>query len=242
MLQEFLRCAGCATRFEVFGTGDALAAQRRDAARDQIRVRKIAHAHGGVETFADEIDKAVAVGGVHVQLRMTAGEIGQHRREVRRTEGQRRGDAKATADFAFGRDRVARGFEARRRRGRHARGSSRPPRSAPRRAWCAQAAARRDPAPVARGAGSRWTWEVRAGGLRRSRRLRRRPRRKCSNPPNPAWRSSFCDTEVTDSRGYRPSSRNARLRSANRPDRTGPTWRGSAMTKSQGVWKHEDAA
>lgn len=42
---------------------------------------------------------------------MTAGEIAQHRREMRWIESQRRGDAQAPADLAVGRDRLTRGVE-----------------------------------------------------------------------------------------------------------------------------------
>jgi hypothetical protein len=60
--------------------------KRTDATRYQVRVREMTHAHRRIEAFADEINKAVAVRGMHLQQRMPTRELGEHGRHTRQAE------------------------------------------------------------------------------------------------------------------------------------------------------------
>ena len=60
-----------------------------------------------VEPLADQVDQPVAVGGADLEPRVAHGELGQHRREVRVPERDRRGDAQPPARLALAAERVA---------------------------------------------------------------------------------------------------------------------------------------
>ncbi len=66
----------------------------------------MAHADGAVVAFGDQVDEAVAVAGLDVKLWMPARHLGEYRREVGGTEGQRRSDAQAAAKLAGGQYRL----------------------------------------------------------------------------------------------------------------------------------------
>ncbi len=111
VVQEILWCLGRAVGRDVSGAGHELAADRADAPCHQTRVRETADAHARVEPFADQVEKAVAVGGMHVQQRMAVRELGEHRREMRGPERQWGGDAQEPEHVTLGRNRVLRRVE-----------------------------------------------------------------------------------------------------------------------------------
>jgi len=60
-----------------------------------------------VESPGDEIHEAIGVRSVHLEIRMTPCELREHRRDVRRAEGKRRGHAQQAAHLALGGEAVA---------------------------------------------------------------------------------------------------------------------------------------
>ena len=95
-------------------TRDELAEDRRDAACDQIGIWEVPHPYRAVEALCDEVDEAVCVAGADAQLRMSARHLGESRRKVRRSEGQRGRDAQLPAQLALRQDRFSRQVDFRR--------------------------------------------------------------------------------------------------------------------------------
>src|SRR5687768_14996036 len=106
MRRNFLWCLRCPMCREIRRARDRAAAERTDAPRDQVRVRESAEPNGGVEALSDEIYALVAVRGMHLELRMTARELREDGRDVRRAERKRCGNAQQPAHVALGGDAV----------------------------------------------------------------------------------------------------------------------------------------
>ncbi|MNN64975.1 hypothetical protein D3C81_1804500 [compost metagenome] len=104
MSVQFVRGFRGAVRFDVVGACDELGVDRADTPRDQVGVLQITHANGAIIALGNQVNEAIAVAGLHVQLRMTASHFRQHRGEVCRPERQRHCYAQATAQGAGGQD------------------------------------------------------------------------------------------------------------------------------------------
>jgi hypothetical protein len=57
-------------RFDIVRARDELSIDRPDASRDQVGVLKIANPDRAIETLRDEIDEAITVAGMDVELRV----------------------------------------------------------------------------------------------------------------------------------------------------------------------------
>lgn len=102
MGDEFLRRLGGPMRFDVVRARDELSIERPDTSCDQVRVLKIAHPYRTIITLRDEIDEAIAVAGVDVELGVASRHFREHGSEVSRAERKRRGNAQAAAKVAGG--------------------------------------------------------------------------------------------------------------------------------------------
>ena len=92
-------------RFDVIRACDKLSIDRPDALRDQVGVLKVANPDRAIETLGDEIDEAIAVGGMDVELRVLARHFRKHGGEVGRAERKRHGNPQAAAQLTGGEDR-----------------------------------------------------------------------------------------------------------------------------------------
>jgi hypothetical protein len=79
--------------------------ERPDALRDQVGVLKVASPDRAIETLCDEIDEAIAVGGMNVKPRVLPRHLREHGGEVGWTESKRHGNSQAAAKVAGGEDR-----------------------------------------------------------------------------------------------------------------------------------------
>ena len=102
---RFCRLSPC---LEIGRTGHKRPPHRGDPPRHKARVGKISHPDGSIETFADEVDEAIAIGGVDLQFRMSLGQFGKDRSELGRAEGQRCCEPEQAPDIAFRRQCVLR--------------------------------------------------------------------------------------------------------------------------------------
>lgn len=84
---------------------------RPDAFRDQVGVLKIGAADRTIETLRDEIDEAIAVGGMDVKSWMQARHFRKHGGEVSRPESKRHCDPQTAAQLAGGEDRFPGGVD-----------------------------------------------------------------------------------------------------------------------------------
>lgn len=105
VVDEFLRCFGRTMRLNVIRARDELSVDRPDASCDQVGVLEIANPDSAIETLCDEINEAIAVGGMDVEPRMPPRHIGEHRSEVGRPESKRHSHSQAALKVAGGQDR-----------------------------------------------------------------------------------------------------------------------------------------
>ncbi len=92
-------------RFDIVRACDELSIDRPDALRDQVGVLKVADPDRAIETLCDEIDEAIAVGGMDVELRVLTRHFRKHGGEVGRAESKRHGNPQAAAQLTGGEDR-----------------------------------------------------------------------------------------------------------------------------------------
>ncbi len=110
-LHEGLMCGQILRRFRepmrlyIVRARDELPIERSDASCDQVRVLKRASPDCTIEPLGDEIDEAVTVGGVDVELRVAPCHSREHGSEVGRTERKRHGNSQAAAKITGGQDR-----------------------------------------------------------------------------------------------------------------------------------------
>lgn len=84
---------------------------RADASCDQVGVLEIANPYRTVVTLCDEIDEAIAVAGLDVQLGMASCHFREYGSEVSRAERKRRSNAQAAAKVPRGPDRFPGHFD-----------------------------------------------------------------------------------------------------------------------------------
>ncbi len=102
MGDEFLRRLGGTMRFDIVRARDELSVKRPDASCDQAGVLEIANPDRTIKTLCDEIDEAIAVGGMDVKLRVTSCHFREHGSEAGRAERKRCSNAQATAKVTGG--------------------------------------------------------------------------------------------------------------------------------------------
>lgn len=104
MVDELVRRLGCAMGLNVGRAGHQLRVDRPDAPCDQVRIRKVANPNRTIETLGNEVDEAVAVAGLDMELGMTPRQFRKHRGKVGRAKGQRRGHPQSATQGAGGQD------------------------------------------------------------------------------------------------------------------------------------------
>ena len=105
MIDQVVRRLGRTVRLDVVRARDKLGVDRANAPCDQIGVLQITHPNGAIVALGDEVNEAITVASLHMQLRMTACHFRQHRCEMSRAERQRNGHAQAAAKGAGRQDR-----------------------------------------------------------------------------------------------------------------------------------------
>src|SRR5690606_8224106 len=92
MIGDLLQLLGCAMCLDVIGACNELSIDRPDALRDEIGILEIAEADRAIETLGDQVDEAIAVGSMEVELRVAMRHFRQHGREMCGPERKRYGD------------------------------------------------------------------------------------------------------------------------------------------------------
>ena len=105
---ELLRRLRRTMRFDIVRACNQRPVDRPNASRDQVGVGKGPDADPTVETLGDEIDEAIAVGAMDVELRVAPRHLREHRREVCRAERKRHGNSQAAAKITGWEDRFLR--------------------------------------------------------------------------------------------------------------------------------------
>ncbi len=102
MSDEFLRRLGRPMRLDVGRTRDELPMDWSDASCDQVRVLKVANPDRTIVPLRDQINEAITVAGVDVQLGVASRHFREHGSEVSRAERKRHGNSQAAAKVAGG--------------------------------------------------------------------------------------------------------------------------------------------
>ncbi|MEY9998996.1 hypothetical protein ABIA18_000794 [Sinorhizobium fredii] len=102
MGDQFLRLFRGTMRFDVIRARDQFPVDRPDASCDQVRVLKIANPYRTIITLRDQINEAITVAGVDVELGMASRHVREHGSEVGRAERKRRRNSQAAAKFTGG--------------------------------------------------------------------------------------------------------------------------------------------
>lgn len=105
MQDDFLDGFGRPVRLDIVRARDELSLDWPDALGDQAGVLKVSASDRAIETLCNQVNEAIAVGGMNVKLRMLACHFSQHRGEVGRTESQWNGNPQTATKAAFGKDR-----------------------------------------------------------------------------------------------------------------------------------------
>jgi hypothetical protein len=92
-------------RFNIVRARDELSIDRPDASCDQVGVLEIANPDSTIETLCDEINEAIAVGGMDLELRVPPRHVREHWSEVGRPERKRRSYSQAASKVTGGQDR-----------------------------------------------------------------------------------------------------------------------------------------
>ena len=79
MRNEVVRRLGGTMRCDIVRAGDQFSIDGPDVSRDQVGVRKIANPDGAIETFCDEINEAITVDAMDVELRVPSRHVRKHR-------------------------------------------------------------------------------------------------------------------------------------------------------------------
>jgi hypothetical protein len=74
---------------------------------DQAGILKIADPDRTIESLRDEINEAIAVRGMDVELRMALRHVGEHRSQVSWAESERRSHSQATAKLTVGQEQFS---------------------------------------------------------------------------------------------------------------------------------------
>ena len=110
---ELFGCCRRPMRFDVVGACDELSIDRADAPCDQVGVLEIAHPYRAIVALPDEIDEAVAVGSLDMQLGVASRHFGERGGEVSRPESKRRGNSQAASKVTGRQDRFPRDVDLR---------------------------------------------------------------------------------------------------------------------------------
>jgi hypothetical protein len=78
MRDEFVRRLGGTMRCDIVRAGDQFSIDRPDVSRDQVGVRKITNPDRAIETFGDEINEAITVDAMDVELRVPSRHVRKH--------------------------------------------------------------------------------------------------------------------------------------------------------------------
>ncbi len=105
MSDELLRRFGRPMRLDVVRARDELPIDRSDASCDQVGVLKIANPYRTIVTLCDEIDEAITVAGVDLELGMASRHFREDGSEVGLSERKRHGNPQAAAKVTGGQDR-----------------------------------------------------------------------------------------------------------------------------------------
>lgn len=105
MSDELLRRFGRPMRLDVVRARDKLPIDRSDASCDQVGVLKIAKSYRTIITLCDEIDEAITVAGVDVELGVASRHFREDGSEVSLPERERHSNAQAAAKVTGGQDR-----------------------------------------------------------------------------------------------------------------------------------------
>src|SRR6266702_2771908 len=92
-------------RFDIVRTRHELPVDRTDAPCDQVGVLKIANPYRTVITLGDRINKAIAVVGMDVELRVASSHFREHGSEMSGAERKRRSNSQAATKVTCGEDR-----------------------------------------------------------------------------------------------------------------------------------------
>lgn len=107
MGKQFLRRFRGTMRFNIVRACDQLPIDRPDASCYQVGVLEIANPDRTIKTFCDQINEAVTVGGVDVELRVASCHFREHGSEVGRAERKGYGNPQAAAQVTVGQDRFS---------------------------------------------------------------------------------------------------------------------------------------
>lgn len=91
-------------RFDIVRARDQLPMDGPDMSCDQVRVLQIAKPDRTIETLCDEINKAITVIGMNVELRVASRHFREHGSQVSWAESKRRGNSQAAAKLAVGQE------------------------------------------------------------------------------------------------------------------------------------------
>ncbi|MBS1184251.1 MAG: hypothetical protein H6Q99_4131 [Proteobacteria bacterium] len=103
VLCEVVRVSRRAARGEIGGARKAAEPMRRQPARQQPRVRKVADPHGDIDARLDDVDELVAEAQVDHHLGVERPERRQHRRDHVDADRQRRGNPEGARRLRAGR-------------------------------------------------------------------------------------------------------------------------------------------
>ncbi len=80
-------------RFDVVGACYKLAKDRPNASCNQVGIREVANPDRAIEALCDEVNEAVGVRCMDVELRVPSCHVGKDGGEVSRPEGKRHGNS-----------------------------------------------------------------------------------------------------------------------------------------------------
>jgi hypothetical protein len=105
MGNELLRRLRGTVRFEIVRARDELPVKRPDASCDQVGVLEIANSNRTIKTLCDEINEAIAVVGMDVELRVASRHFRENGSEVGWAKRKRRCNSQPTAKVTSRQDR-----------------------------------------------------------------------------------------------------------------------------------------